>query len=865
MANELNGVTSDWKKRFRALEQTCPWPGPRPLENTDPRRLLVGRDDDIRSFRREVDSHRLILLTGDSGVGKTSLLERGLVPELVDVGFSTVICRDWSGSWSSDDPAGYLGSKIKHEFSRLGVSDLRDGGYVFRDLEKRFGANTVIVLDQFEELIRYSPSLTEGMFRLLLDLNSETNLKLVISFRNEYLHRLRRIEKSARPFTLSVVYLEEINEDFIGDVVRSANSQAVPVITEGTVKRVEDLWRDARTRKVGELDTATSGRIGLLHLQALLYALHAQSEGGEIDERVFDDFQADSPDSTGLFARALEVALTVKMRRCKSAALECGLDHCLVDGTMDTISRSVRHLSSAGYKLVREAWDLAKVTLDPDLDMLIRALPMSKSADETEDGPLGVSQLDALFKTVIAPVSATESQLSFDPLTAGRDLIAAAADGGTSMNEPAVSWTARLHPGEVPMLADPLDTSGGMMLGQSPAAVLIESLRRYVFALLCLSESSLVRISTPGGNVMVSLIHDGFGAALLNWSTRANEVVGPAGVLAGITATRAEDIEWRPGPDGRNWPELTGGDDPVVLLNLRWRGWRVHAEFVRVVFVNCDLRGTYFDDCRFEGTTFINCLLDGVIFSDCQIEGSFKPATGEVTGANPQFLVPTNRAPSLPQVLATYQGLNNPSNVLKSNIAGLPASPAPLGEIELLDWVAEPGGVIIYGGRISSFMVRACTYGSGGGFSFRRVAGSGCDLVDQAAGILEFFSCALRHITVTTPRWVDEEDFTITANGSMLADVWIGENLSGTFEVDNCTLIHMWNSSPELKASATNSRLLGLVNVHSDQTCGFATGSDDTVWIEGTALALEIADVTRLMDYQRRPYLIDELAPDNES
>ena len=75
-----------WLAAFSGLE-SCPWPGPRPLRSGDDRHLLCGRDEDKASFLNEVDSYRVIFLTGSSGVGKTSLLQRGLVPELEERGY----------------------------------------------------------------------------------------------------------------------------------------------------------------------------------------------------------------------------------------------------------------------------------------------------------------------------------------------------------------------------------------------------------------------------------------------------------------------------------------------------------------------------------------------------------------------------------------------------------------------------------------------------------------------------------------------------------------------------------------------------------------------------------------------------------
>jgi hypothetical protein len=187
----------------------------------------------------------------------------------------------------------------------------------------------------------------------------------------------------------------------------------------------------------------------------------------------------------------------------------------------------------------------------------------------------------------------------------------------------------------------------------------------------------------------------------------------------------------------------------------------------------------------------------------------------------------------------------------------MPAVPGVEGDVTYAPWTFEMGGVSIYGGKVSSFMVRNCRFVDGGAVSFRRVAGSGCDLVDQTESRFEFFSSALRHISVTSPVDVEGTRTLIVAKDSMLVDVWLSEHLAGSMTIDDCMVIHFWNSSPGLDVKVKKSQVLGLVNAQTDETCGFINGTDDTIHNLGTPMAAEIQKITRLMDYQRNPYLGD--------
>ena len=83
-----------WKKNFLDKD-TCPWRGPKPMEPGDDD-LLVGRQDDRDRFAHEVLTHQLVILHGESGVGKTSFLRAGVIPYLEDECVGYRFARDFS-------------------------------------------------------------------------------------------------------------------------------------------------------------------------------------------------------------------------------------------------------------------------------------------------------------------------------------------------------------------------------------------------------------------------------------------------------------------------------------------------------------------------------------------------------------------------------------------------------------------------------------------------------------------------------------------------------------------------------------------------------------------------------------------------
>ena len=67
--------------RVSTLDPDHPWPGLSAFEERD-QAFFVGRDEELETLHRLVRRQRLTVLFGQSGLGKTSLLQAGLFPRL---------------------------------------------------------------------------------------------------------------------------------------------------------------------------------------------------------------------------------------------------------------------------------------------------------------------------------------------------------------------------------------------------------------------------------------------------------------------------------------------------------------------------------------------------------------------------------------------------------------------------------------------------------------------------------------------------------------------------------------------------------------------------------------------------------------
>jgi len=68
------------------FQERNPYVGPRPFDRED-QDLFFGRDREVNDLSSLVVAHRVLLLYAQSGAGKTSLLNAGLISLLEDEGF----------------------------------------------------------------------------------------------------------------------------------------------------------------------------------------------------------------------------------------------------------------------------------------------------------------------------------------------------------------------------------------------------------------------------------------------------------------------------------------------------------------------------------------------------------------------------------------------------------------------------------------------------------------------------------------------------------------------------------------------------------------------------------------------------------
>gem|GEM_PF-5247520 len=829
---------AQWENDFTAND-TCPWPGPRPLR-IDEEQQLVGRAQDCVDFTTAVTHHRLVVLHGVSGIGKSSLLSAGLVPALTQDGFLIGSCDVWNAA--GDDPGAFLAENIRASLSAnatldperrwsdvvsflssVAVDDEVSGRAFFETLEMTAGAKAVIVLDQFEELLRGdNPEFKHALFETLSHLVNEIGIRVVISLRSEYLYALRDLVERVSPLTQRQYPLRPIEERFAIELI----AQPLHNLADASQPLAEiDAFATYVGQRWAAAQRSSDDRVGLLHLQAMLYAFWEHAAGAldlftvaafrtYLDERL-EPGLGQVMDDGGItpFEIALTAAAEIKLNHCRASVK--AFDSEIGRATFGTLLEIFQHLSSDGYKVPRRMDDLAKLTMDDELTALHRGLNGPRDdRSSADDPPISMDAFTLLIAGIAKVLSSPTEITGIDLLTSpGREVLDA-----VHRELPHMDILKRSHLAAEPWDADPRDQTAGAMMGLAPIRVLVEILRRFTFAVKWLEVSDIVRVSTAADDdTIVTLIHDRYAEALERIAGRATR--SPLPEATGIVRVTAMDLV---GPRGE--PRQIGDASATTLIiNQRWPAGWISATFTNVMFVNCDLRGTGFGDCTFNGVTFVNCLLDGAAFIGCDVRGPRQPITHRWSDDPSDFFVP---GAADAQLHASYRELPEGSyEGFFSDEAGLPAIPhasagTPVGDAGVNLWEITPptGSLTFYGGRLSTLALRFMTCVDDAWISFRHCGGSGLDIVGQEFPLnLEIYGSAIRHIAVTScPLDPEGGQMQIEVSGSKIFQAWIGDDIPGTMTVTDSTLVQIFNGSPFFDAALTGatSKYLGLIGVN---------------------------------------------------
>ena len=233
-----------------ALSPERPFPGLRPFSLADSA-YFFGRDKQVYALYRLLDISRFVAVIGSSGSGKSSLVRAGLFP-LLDEESREEGGRLWRRMEMrpGDSPLNRLAralSGLGREISTVvdgRIAATRDERIAYHlksssqglvealtEIDGLNGLSIVLVVDQFEELFRFSTTDAPG------------NRKEIARARDESTHFVQLLLEASRTPDFDVHVLITMRSDFIGDCARFAG---LPEAVSATQFLVPSLSRDQR-------------------------------------------------------------------------------------------------------------------------------------------------------------------------------------------------------------------------------------------------------------------------------------------------------------------------------------------------------------------------------------------------------------------------------------------------------------------------------------------------------------------------------------------------------------------------------------------------------------------------------------------
>lgn len=578
------------------------YPGARPLRPSE-EGLLLGRDGKLTDLVDAIRSTPVVEFTAPSGLGKSSLLEAGVLPRLDAERFTVAPLRSWAGlSPPKRDSDADVAPVTDYYAAAVGAAlrarNVDDGGFkgtqLLDFLAETYGPTLVVIFDQFEELLRDDPTLGRRFLERVVFVAKAYPFHQVISMRSEFKEELRGLEENLRYNQWTWIGLEDVDEGVAAEIVVAPLTKPSTVPTfcwePEVVNGIAAWWKEARRR---------DWKVGLLHLQAFLWSVveqlrpapRTQITDAAVRELV-SAWLSSGPDREGgdkanidplaLFRAALTVYVDLRLGT-PSTTFDADRRQALY-----AASRYSSELSSAGYKLVRGTVELARF-----------AFPGVK-------GELSFSE-----SFIEEAVRAAESQLLAGDVETALITMAATLPG--QLRQDHFDRRSDLEVGESEGTAGPMATRSALEAACAEIAAYEQSLQ-------LLADRSLVRL-TPSidGSRRVALIHDGFGDAVEAWGKKVGR--DPLAAIESTTALSAKQILDGLGEAGLDSARLaiTGSE---VIEYARWIGCYITANISNVLFRNCRFSSTLFKDCNFENVRFENCEFRGALFLGCTFKGT---------------------------------------------------------------------------------------------------------------------------------------------------------------------------------------------------------------------------------------------------
>ena len=616
-----------------------PWPGPRSYGEHE-KYYFMGRAAENDDLFLRLRHDPLVILTGPSAAGKSSLLQAGLFPKLLyermespSTSAFPIMVRQWDpklqpGPCLKDgirrfikDPdggtpglAGLFDDLHRKEDGKDEYGNLKEDCKKLSSLLNLFAADNgtslldairlaadtmgslVLILDQFEQFLG-SGKATESdaeqrtlkvcsLLAALHELYEEGKVHIILSLRADYLHFLLPLENKVPSFRIArfKYALRPIATERLLECLRSSADLA-------GIEFEEDACNEILTWvRVG-----TTDNYDLLALQALLQRVWESLPYGtkRVDNGAVDAFVRAKQVEYANAGYNLDGEDQAFRKQIPEIAL---MDHIGKifggDSAQEETWRLHRRLAdmmaadlvdSRGAKREITIGELAWNALEEDLDILCSPKPRR---DETCQ-VLNDWKTDkfAMFERYLLPVFDVKGGLTA-PLP--QDPRSGEAWCPPSASAPRTSYEVIDH------LVKTAHEAIGMMCDARRANL-------------------LKRV----GEYQIELVHDGLGKAFTRWSEKEKSL--PSFHLSAWTARRGRELaDCVLGADGPSMnPQQTQPAEvqPITYSGLNFSGsFFRNVTFCHLILDRAQLSGCVFRGCKFAHVKFLNCEMNGALF-----------------------------------------------------------------------------------------------------------------------------------------------------------------------------------------------------------------------------------------------------------
>jgi WD40 repeat protein len=237
-----------------------PFPGLRAFR-PDEGHLFFGRMESTLKVVSRLKENRFVAVLGASGSGKSSLVMSGVVPALIREN------SEGKKSWSylvfrpALNPIDHLANELSALSAGAGFAQLTELSVaaslhnraeglndVINRIRKNLRQQVVIVIDQFEEIFRFSPAATRGtpgddatdFIDLIVNAvqKPDQGLFIILTLRSEYVSECARFDSLTNLMNSSSYLLPQISHDLMGSVIEEPVKLSGGTIDRSLVKLI---------------------------------------------------------------------------------------------------------------------------------------------------------------------------------------------------------------------------------------------------------------------------------------------------------------------------------------------------------------------------------------------------------------------------------------------------------------------------------------------------------------------------------------------------------------------------------------------------------------------------------------------------